>query len=58
MSRNKYPGPEMNRFESENAKALQEARAEQRRLNAARKKSGVPDRTFIGGGTGVIVCRR
>lgn len=49
------------RFETENAVALREARAEQRALAAKRKASGVPDRMFVPSwpkSTSVIICSR
>jgi hypothetical protein len=58
----KYPGPELSRFEDENAAALREMREEQRRLQSMRKASGKPDPyAFMlpsGNGTVVMVCRR
>jgi hypothetical protein len=60
--RQKYPGPESTRFETENAAALQEVREEQRRLRAMRKASGEPDPFRFAipspAGTVVMVCRR
>jgi hypothetical protein len=60
--RQKYPGPELTRFEDENAAALREMREEQRRLRLQRKTSGKPDPYAFaipsGNGTVIMVCRR
>lgn len=53
--------PFVGRFQVENADALAEMRAEQRRLREKRKASGVPDKMFTASfpkGTTVFYCRR